>query len=113
MKADSFKRQGPGVCHDFVRTCEIEFRGVLSQEHDGKRRHALHGRMAMSAKDLVIIDFIVGEESVSGFAFGFSAIASGWDTEAGFAGKAVKDKAGPPIEPKVIEVENGEFVVNP
>jgi hypothetical protein len=42
----------------------------------------------MSAENFVIVDFIVGKESVSGFAFGFLAIASGWDTEAGFAGEA-------------------------
>jgi hypothetical protein len=69
--------------------------------------------MAMSAKDFVIIDFVVGEESVSGFAFGFLAIASGWDTEARFAGEATKDKAGASIKAEVIEVESGEFVVDP
>ena len=52
---------------------------------------ALIPLQAMSLKDFVIIDFVVGEESVSGFAFGFLTIASGWDTEAGFAGKASED----------------------
>ena len=69
--------------------------------------------MAMGAEDFVIIDFVVGEESVSGFAFGFLAIASGWDTEAGFAGEPIQDKAGASIEAEVIEVESGEFVVDP
>jgi hypothetical protein len=69
--------------------------------------------MAMSAEDFVIIDFVVSEESVSRFPFGFLAIASGWDTEAGFAGKAIEDKAGASIEAEVIEVKSGEFVVDP
>jgi hypothetical protein len=67
----------------------------------------------MSAEDFVIIDVVVVEESVSGFAFGFLAIASGGDTEAGFAGKAIEDKAGASIEAEVIEVERGECVVDP
>jgi hypothetical protein len=73
----------------------------------------LDGRVAMSAEDFVIIDFVVGEESVSGFAFSFLAIASGGDTQARFAGEAIEDKPGAFIEAEVIEVESGEFVVNP
>jgi hypothetical protein len=113
-KADpGLAAQRSGVDHDFVWAGEIEFGGVLSQENDGKSRHALHGRMPMSAQDLVIIDFVVGEESVSGFAFGFLAIASGWDTETGLTGEASKDKAGTSIETEVIEVESGQFLIDP
>jgi hypothetical protein len=103
MKADlGLATQRPGADHDFVWAGEIEFGGVLNQENDGKSGHALHCRMPMSMQDLIIIDFVVGEESVSGFAFGFLASASAWDTETGLTGEASKDKAGTSIETEVI-----------
>jgi hypothetical protein len=75
--------------------------------------HALHGGVAMGTQDFVVIDFVVVEESVSGLAFGFVAIASGRDAEAGFAGEAFEDAMSALVEAQVIEVERSEFVKDP